>query len=264
MLHLFTKKITLVRLLLTVLMLSLVLAPLTASAGTTSEPYAKTNFANNKYYLFNNVWGQDSVKGWWQSTYLNHDRDLGWVWNWPSNTSTVKGYPSLVSGWHWTEGYTPGSGFPTRLYENKNINTNVSYSIQANGTYNAAYDVWIHDTGRATWNSTPTDEIMIWLNNTHAGPIGDYVETVYLNGSSWNLYKGWLNAGEGKGWNVFSYVRTSNTSSASLNIKNFTDHLVYTKYWMANTKYVSSVEFGTEIFGGEGQINISNWNVNVQ
>lgn len=237
---------------------------MTASAASSSTPSDKINFANNKYYLFNNVWGQGQVQGWTQSIFHNNDKNMGWNWNWPSNTSSVKGYPSIVSGWHWTAGYTPGSGLPVRLWDNKNINTSVNYSIKANGTYNAAYDVWFHETDKASSDSAQTDELMIWLNNTKAGPAGSYVETVSLAGSDWDLYKGWIDAGNGKGWNVFSFVRKKNTNSASFNIKNFTDYIIYTKKWMSNAKFMSSVEFGTEIFGGSGSMNISKWNVNVQ
>ncbi|MCY8406569.1 GH12 family glycosyl hydrolase domain-containing protein, partial [Bacillus sonorensis] len=65
-------------------------------------------------------------------------------------------------------------------------------------------------------------------------------------------------------WNVYSFVRTSNTQSASLNIRHFTNYLSNQKKWLDKSKYVSSVEFGTEVFGGTGQINISNWDVNVR
>ncbi|TWJ91172.1 Endoglucanase S [Bacillus licheniformis] len=238
--------------------------PLSAFAASSSNPSDKLYFKNKKYYIFNNVWGADQVSGWWQTIYHNSDSDMGWVWNWPSNTSTVKAYPSIVSGWHWTEGYTAGSGFPTRLSDQKNINTKVSYSISANGTYNAAYDIWLHNTNKASWDSAPTDEIMIWLNNTNAGPAGSYVETVSIGGHSWKVYKGYIDAGGGKGWNVFSFIRTANTQSANLNIRDFTNYLADSKQWLSKTKYVSSVEFCTEVFGGTGQINISNWDVTVR
>ncbi|MCY8026273.1 glycoside hydrolase [Bacillus sonorensis] len=238
--------------------------PLTALGASSSTPSDKMYIKNNKYYIFNNVWGADQVSGWWQSIYHNSDSDLGWVWNWPSSTSSVKAYPSIVSGWHWTEGYTPGSGFPTRLSEQKNIMANVSYSISASGTYNAAYDIWLHKTNKASWDSAPTDEIMIWLNNTNACPLGSYVQTVSIGGHKWKVHKGYVDAGNGKGWNVYSFVRTSNTQSASLNIRHFTNYLSNQKKWLDKSKYVSSVEFGTEVFGGTGQINISNWDVNVR
>ncbi|MDA7028089.1 glycoside hydrolase [Bacillus sp. CLL-7-23] len=242
----------------------LLVGPLAAFGATLSTPSTKMYFKNNKYYIFNNVWGKDQVSGGWQTIYHNSDSNLGWVWNWPSKTSSVKAYPSIVSGWHWTEGYTKGSGFPTRLLDGKAIKTNVSYSISASGTYNAAYDIWLHNTDKASWDSTPTDEIMLWLNNTNAGPLGAYVETVSINGHTWNVHKGYIDAGNGKGWNVFSFVRTSNTQKASLDVRNFTNYLADSKSWIDKTKYVSSVEFGTEIFGGTGQINISKWDVTVR
>ncbi|GKX39805.1 GH12 family glycosyl hydrolase domain-containing protein [Pectobacterium versatile] len=247
-----------------ILFSALLLSPFTASAVSSSKDADKLYFENNKYYVFNNVWGKDEVKGWQQTVFYNSPTSMGWNWHWPSNSSSVKAYPSLVSGWHWTAGYTANSGLPIKLSSNKSITSNVTYSIKSTGTYNAAYDIWFHTTDKASWDSTPTDELMIWLNNTNAGPAGDYIETVFLGGSSWNVFKGWINAGNGKGWNVFSFVRTSNTNNASLNIRHFTNYLVGTKKWMSNTKYISSVEFGTEIFGGDGQIDITKWSVDVK
>ncbi|MCV9878187.1 GH12 family glycosyl hydrolase domain-containing protein [Brenneria izbisi] len=252
------------RVLLPMLIATSLFTPLTASAASSSKDAATLYFDNNKYYVFNNVWGKDKVTGWRQTIFYNNPSSMGWNWHWPSNTSDVKAYPSLVSGWHWTAGYTANSGLPIKLSSNKRITTNVAYSIKATGTYNAAYDIWFHTTDNANWDSTPTDELMIWLNNTNAAPAGNYVETVNLGGSRWQVFKGWVNAGNGKGWNVFSFVRTANTDSASLNIRHFTNYLVSRKSWMSNEKYISSVEFGTEIFGGDGQINISKWRVDVK
>ncbi|WP_429312886.1 GH12 family glycosyl hydrolase domain-containing protein [Paenibacillus mucilaginosus] len=249
-----------------VLMLASVLAVSAATAASTSADGGKVYFDNNKQYLFNNAWGKSSVSGWSQSVYYNNASDLGWVWNWPTTSGGVKGYPSIVSGWHWTDGYTAGSGFPTRIWDNKNINTSVTYNFASNtsGVYNMTYDLWLHDTNNAKYNSRPTDEIMVWLNNTNAGALGTYIETVSIGGSSWNVYKGYVDDGTGGGWNVFSYLRTANTNSIDLNLKNFVDHAVYTKKWIANSKYISSVEFGTEVSSGSGQVNLSRWSLSVQ
>ncbi|KML66625.1 GH12 family glycosyl hydrolase domain-containing protein [Pectobacterium peruviense] len=252
------------RVLLTAIFSSLLLSSLAFSAASSSKEADKLHFENNKYYLFNNVWGKDEIEGWQQTIFYNSPISMGWNWHWPSSTHSVKAYPSLVSGWHWTAGYTSNSGLPIQLSSNKSITSNVTYSINATGTYNAAYDIWFHTTDKASWDSSPTDELMIWLNDTNAGPAGDYIETVFLDGSSWNVFKGWINADNGGGWNVFSFVHTSNTNSASLNIRHFTHYLVETKKWMSDTKYISSVEFGTEIFGGEGQIAITEWSVDVK
>ncbi len=233
-----------------------------ASAASSSTPYATMYWGNNKYYLTNNTWGSDTAgSGWWQSIYYNSNTNMGFSWDWKyQNPYNVKGYPSIVSGWQWTNGYTAGSGFPTRIWDNKNINASVNYSISASGAYNAAYDLWFHTTNNAQSNSTPSDEIMIWLNNTNAGPMGTYQETVWLAGAQWDLYKGMHSSG----WNVFSFVRKGNTSSSSMNLRDFIHHIVYSKGWMSNSKYVSSVQFGTEVFTGSGNMHISNYSVNVQ
>ncbi|MDI5789817.1 hypothetical protein PO124_19755 [Bacillus licheniformis] len=44
-----------------------------------------------------------------------------------------------------------------------------------------------------------------------------------------------------------SFIRTANTQSANLNIRDFTNYLADSKQWLSKTKYVSSVEFGTEV-----------------
>ncbi|MEC0210685.1 glycoside hydrolase [Paenibacillus ehimensis] len=261
----FGKKVKVSFLIATAIMLLLASA---VYAASTSTPGAKLYWGNGKYYVFNNTWGSGNAgSGWWQTVYHNNDNDMGWTWDWKTaNPGSVKAYPSIVSGWHWTNGYTAGSGFPARIWDNKSINASVNYSISASGSYNTAYDIWMHDTNNAGTGSRPTDEVMIWLNNTNASPAGSYVETVSLGGSSWNLYKGFIydSAAQTTGWNVYSFVRTSNTTSSSLNLRDFINYIVYTKKWMSNAKFISSVQFGSEIFTGTGQMHINRYSVNVQ
>ncbi len=245
---------------------ALLLLASAAYAASSSTAFAKLYWGNNKYYIFNNSWGSSSAgSGWWESIYYNNDTDMGWTWDWKTaNPYNVKAYPSIVSGWHWTNGYTTGSGLPARIWDNKNVNTSVNYSISATGTYNAAYDLWFHNTNNALNNSRPTDELMIWLNNTNAGPAGSFIENVTIGGTSWKVYKGFINDSATTGWNVYSYVRSSNTSSTSLNLRDFINHVVYSKSWMSNSKYLSSVQFGSEIFTGTGQMHINSYSANVQ
>src|SRR5580693_7013921 len=54
---------------------------------------------------------------------------------------------------------------------------------------------------------------MLWTYTQNVGPLGTYQTTVSIGGSSWNVYKG------SNGSNaVFSFVRTSNETSGSVNI----------------------------------------------
>ncbi|WP_341280940.1 glycoside hydrolase [Paenibacillus sp. FSL H8-0537] len=245
----------------------LTIIPASAYAASDSTPYAKLNFNSNKYYLFNNSWGSSGISGWWQTVYHNSNTNFGYVWNWPTSTGGVKAYPSIVSGWHWTEGYTPGSGLPTRLSDNKAINSSVTYSIApaTNGKYNNAYDIWLHSTGTATWSSTPTEEIMIWNRWTSGvGPIGGLVASnVSIGGQGYDVYRGEITDNGVHQWWVYSFLKRTQTDHFTINVKNFTDYLVGKSYF-PKTRYVSSIEYGTEITNGSGQLNYSNYYANVQ
>ena len=99
--------------------------------------------------------------------------------------------------------------------------------------------------------------IMVWLYRSGgAGPVGTKQATATIGGTTWDLYQGNI------GWNVFSFVRTSNTTSATLNLTDFTDNLIG-RGLMQNTKYLSSVESGTEIFTGQGRLDTSAYTVTV-
>jgi xyloglucan-specific endo-beta-1,4-glucanase len=61
---------------------------------------------------------------------------------------------------------------------------------------------------------------------------------------------------------VYSFVRTTNTSAAGLDLTDFTDDLV-ARGWLAKTKYLSSVQAGTEIFTGSGQLDTTAYSVKI-
>ncbi len=100
---------------------------------------------------------------------------------------------------------------------------------------------------------------MIWLYRAGgAGPIGGTQATVSLAGSSWELHRG--NNGN---WNVYSYVNTTNQTSATLNLMDFLKDLV-SRGWMASSKYLSSVQAGTEVFVGTGELDADSYYCTIQ
>ena len=247
-------------------MLALGMACACAAAGYASAGQVQTgsdtkiSLDGGKAYLYNNQWGRGEVPNGSQKIYFNNSRDYGWQWNWPSSTTSVKGYPSVVSGWHWTADYTKGSGLPVQLSAHKRVDTNVKYALKdAKGAYNVAYDLWLHSINNATWANAPTDEVMVWLNRSGGvTPAGSYKETVTLAGTQWDLYVGHVSS-----WNVYSFVRKEPTTSAALNMRDFTDYLQGKKY-LTPEKYLSSVEFGTEIYNGSGAFRLLSRNMTVR
>jgi hypothetical protein len=114
-------------------------------------------------------------------------------------------------------------------------------------------------------NDDPTDEVMVWLYRANgAGPVGTKQVTVTIAGTSWDLYRGAILDSSGRmRWNVFSFVRTANATTAVLNLMDFYNDLV-TRGWMQSSKYVSSIQAGTEIFTGTGQLDTKGFYCRIQ
>ncbi|MBB4910884.1 GH12 family glycosyl hydrolase domain-containing protein [Actinophytocola algeriensis] len=228
-----------------------------AAAANTCEPFG--SITAGKYWLNNNLWGQDSGSG-WQCLWDNYQGStIGWgtSWGWSGQQNQVKSFTSSVLGWHW--GWkTTGHELPVRLNAGRDIYTDWRYRVSGSGTMNVAYDLWLHDIPNPDWQHNPTDEVMIWLYRAGgAGPLGTLQGTVTIAGTTWDLYRGNI------GWNVFSFVRRSNTSSATLHMQDFLGHLV-SRGWVSNTKYLSSIEAGTEVFTGNGQLDTDAYTADIR
>jgi xyloglucan-specific endo-beta-1,4-glucanase len=212
-----------------------------------------------KYWLNNNLWGQDQGSGWQCMWDTASGSSIGWgtSWSWSNNPNQVKSYTSSVLGWHW--GWkTSGTELPVRLNAGRDIYTDWRYRVTGSGTMNVAYDLWLHNISNPDWPDNPTDEIMIWLYRSGgAGPLGTLQGTVTIAGTNWDLYRGNI------GWNVFSFVRQSNTTSTTLHLQDFLNNLV-SRGWVANTKYLSSIEAGTEVFVGNGQVDTDSYTADIR
>ncbi|WP_211253079.1 GH12 family glycosyl hydrolase domain-containing protein, partial [Glycomyces tenuis] len=220
-----------------------------AQAETTCDAFDSID--QGKYWINNNLWGQEAGTGWQciTDTYTSGDT-IGWTtdWSWSGGQYSVKSFASSVLGWHW--GWrNSNSGLPVQLSGPETVRSSWDFRVTDNpGTMNVAYDMWLHTIPNPTWEHNPTDEIMIWpYRSGGAGPIGEVAATVTIDGITWNLHRGNI------GWNVFSFVATSNRTSVDLNISSFLDDLV-ARGWVPANKYLTSVQAGTEVFTGSGTL----------
>ncbi len=238
----------------------------TATPTATVSPGAEncTDYAalvRGKYWVNNNVWGRADGTGSqcvWENGLNGDNLSWGTSWTWAGDTTKVKSYASAVLGWHW--GWkTTGTGLPVQLNAGKAVKTSWNFTVtpKTSNIMNVSYDLWFHTKSNPDWPDQPTDEVMVWLYRSGgAGPVGTKQATVTVGGTTWDLYRGNI------GWNVYSFVRTSNTTSADLNLTDFTDDLAG-RGWLDKTKYLSSVQAGTEIFTGSGQLDTSAYSVRI-
>jgi hypothetical protein len=129
-----------------------------------------------KYWINNNVWGQDTGSGTqciWTNSISGSTISWGTDWNWTGQSNSVKSFTSSVLGWHWGWRLS-NTGLPVQLAANRNINANWTYRVTQNGTntMNVAYDLWLHPISNPN-TENPSDEVMIWLFRAGgAGPAG--------------------------------------------------------------------------------------------
>ena len=228
--------------------------------GKTST--AGASITLGKYWINNNQWGASGGSGSqsiWSTCSSGNTIGWGTEWNWSGGAGQVKSYASSVLGWHW--GWkVSGSGLPVQLSSNKNITCGWTYRVNSGQTIDVAYDLFAHTLSNPGTNDDPTDEIMIWLYRSGgAAPIGGTSATVSIAGTSWELHQG----SNGR-WMVHSYVRTSNADTgATLNLMDFLKDLT-SKRGLSSSKYLSSIQAGTEVFLGSGRLDTDQYYCTIQ
>jgi hypothetical protein len=195
-------------------------APAQAATWSSSEQWG--NWSTGGYTLYNNIWGSGAGA---QTIWANSASDWG-VWANHPNTGGIKSYPNAkkVVG--------------KKISAINSLSSNYSVTVPSSGAYNTSYDIW--DSGYAY-------EIMLWVNKTGpVGPLGTSQGNVTLGGHSWTVYKGSNGANQ-----VFSFIRSSNSSSGTVDIKSIVNWIKNTKGWFGDVT-IGDVQFGYEITSSAG------------
>ncbi|MGO4759158.1 hypothetical protein AB4212_62870, partial [Streptomyces sp. 2MCAF27] len=148
------------------------------------------------------------------------------VWANHPNTGGIKSYPNAkrVVG--------------KKVSALSSLNSSYNVTVPSSGAYNTSYDIW---------DTNYDYEIMLWMNKTGpVGPLGTSQGSLTLGGHSWTVYKGSNGANE-----VFSFIRTSNSSSGSVDIKAIVNWIKNTKGWFGDVT-IGDVQFGYEITSSAG------------
>ncbi|MFK4089588.1 hypothetical protein ACI2LF_36075 [Kribbella sp. NPDC020789] len=211
---------------LVTLLTALLSTALPANAATWSSSDKWATWSNGGYTIRNDVWGSGAgAQSIWANSYSNWG-----VWADHPNTGGVKAYPHSARN------------VGKRISSLGSLTSNFNVSRPGSGAYTAAYDIWADGS---------TYEIMLWMNKQGAvGPIGSRQTSVSVGGHSWDVYKG------SNGSNaVFSFVRTSNTNSGSVDIKAVLNW-IRNRGWMGDAT-VAEVQFGFEITSSSGGLNFT-------
>ncbi|MGW6542509.1 glycoside hydrolase family 12 protein [Streptomyces massasporeus] len=206
-------------------------APASAAVWNSCDQWGNTNL--NGYTLYNNIWGSGAGS---QCIWANSGTNWG-VWANHPNTGGIKSYPNQTKA------------INKSITSLGSLSSSYNVSVPSSGAYNTSYDIWDTDHDY---------EIMLWVNKTGpVGPIGSSQGSVSLGGHSWNVFKGTNGANE-----VFSFIRTSNSSSGTVNILPILKWIKDTKKWMGN-ETIGDVQFGYEVTSSSGGLNFTTNNLTV-
>ncbi|MER5833113.1 hypothetical protein ABT116_20195 [Streptomyces sp. NPDC002130] len=206
-------------------------APASAAVWNTCDQWGQTNL--NGYTLYNNIWGGGAGS---QCIWANSGTNWG-IWANHPNTGGIKSYPNQTKA------------INKSITSLGSLSSSYNVSVPSSGAYNTSYDIWDTDHDY---------EIMLWVNKTGpVGPLGTSQGSVSLGGHSWNVFKGTNGANE-----VFSFIRTSNSSSGTVNILSILKWIKDTKKWMGN-ETIGDVQFGYEVTSSSGGLNFTTNNLTV-
>lgn len=204
---------------LLVALIGLIAQPARAATWSSTDRWG--TWTNGGYTLYNNVWGSGyGPQTIWANSYSNWG-----VWANHPDTGGVKSYPNATKNVN------------KQLSALGSATSSFNVTVPNGGAYTTAYDIWCDG---------HTYEVMLWMNKYGAvGPIGSRQTSASVGGHSWDVYRGSNGSNQ-----VFSFVRQSNTSSGTVDIKAILTWL-RSNAWFGDVT-LGDVQFGYEITSSSG------------
>jgi hypothetical protein len=218
-------------------------------------------------YLLNNLWDQVDATGWQSITATGPTSwSTRFQWTRPDDWR-VTSYVAAILGWHW--GWLESStGLPIPVVGTQSVPSESSFVVINYGgnipvRYAVIYDLWFHATPTPT-TSDPRREMTIWLSYSqdYLGVGLSYPAYPTIGGQNWKLYV----SARGSTLDTASFLLVgSNLSGASLDIKDFVDWMVTNRPdILPPTYWLTGVEFGIEVYKGDGALDVTRYTVAVQ
>ncbi|MET7791288.1 hypothetical protein ABZS93_32575 [Streptomyces sp900116325] len=203
-------------------------APAQAAIWSSSDQWGNYTTSDG-YTLYNNIWGSGAG---YQTIWVNSSSNWG-VWADHPNTGGIKSYPNAKK--------VVGKSITSMA----SLKSSYNVTVPSSGAYNTSYDIWDTDYDYDY-------EVMLWVNyNGAVGALGTSQGTVTLGGHTWTAYKGDNGANQ-----VFSFLRTSDSTSGTVDVLPILKWIKDTKGWWGN-ETISDVQLGYEITSSSGGLDFT-------
>lgn len=209
--------------------------PATAAAALCGQ-FERAAVAGRAFVVQNNRWGTDATQcvslgaDGFTITTAEGSIDFG---------GAPKSYPSIFAGEHYGEGSNTAS-LPVKVSAIAGARTSARIT-PADGAWNAAWDIWVNSSPDSPGRNDDT-EVMIWADSRGGPtPIGDKVDSISVEGRSYEVWKG---SGAG-GTDVVSYVDVVTTTTPDIPLAPFLQDST-SRGATEEGSWVTSVQFGFE------------------
>lgn len=208
----------------------------------------------------NNTWGAGSTPS--QCIYASSGPNprFGWTWNYPQTSpDSVKAYPELIFGKKpWANSSTTPL-LPCPLSPVPALSVQFDSQTQANGRYNAAFELWLTRSAEAR-STDISHEVMFWVGSQGgAHPAGGPTVTglTLETGRVCSLWTGSVQS-----WGYSAFVFLQPFASGTIN---FTPYLSYLLQQgrINPAHFLASLEFGNEVWYGSGETEVRGYRVSM-
>jgi hypothetical protein len=213
-----------------------------------------------EYLVENNTWNIQSTKSkWTESIFCDTTKgSMGWKWEFSGekdepNTIVVKTYPEIIFGKKPYNVYrSTTSRLPIALTIAK-FRLEYEYAAKATGIYNTSTDISFSDSINPDSKNIRA-KMMIWFDRQNMPFFEkETLKLATIGGIKFKVFVDTAHVGpEGK-WVFIALLANNFPSKGELNLNEYFDYFL-SKGALRHEWYLSSIEVGSEISSGKGEI----------
>lgn len=218
------------------------------------------------FILSNNKWGYYKIGNESYEQYIYSDTlSTSWEFTTPIKNNGVIGYPEIFFGKSPFGGETTDTYLPIKI---DNINDIIcDYDVDMyidKKKYNLTFDLWVTDNSEGT--KSIKNEIMIWEDRNVARPFGKLIGNIDIDGE-YKVYSGYMDRSSENlgtdGWMFTAFIRTDRRRKGSVDIKKFLNYMK-SKNILDGNSYLSTIEFGNEVYNASGLTIVNNYSIMIK
>ena len=228
-----------------------------------------SQFDFQSFKVLNNKWGEWKLKKGekYIQTLFEDGNKIGWEYITPNKNRGVIGYPELFIGKSPFGGESNNEHLPKKIEELNILNATYDVSMYVEPKkYNLAFDLWVAKNAK-NQTSDISHEIMVWEDRNVSMPAGKFMGEVHTSSGTYRMYHAWMdrtseNLGT-PGWYFTAFVRKEGTRKNTVNLKEFIN-IMLAEDILDENHFISTVEFGNEIYNACGYTIVNDYKLNIK